>query len=75
MTAYLETLAKWYMGRLSLGQAMHSRRIAIEGPRHLVREFSTWGGQNPFATVEPVHPPDRASQSGSTSRRRPVSTS
>lgn len=75
VTADIETLAKWYMGRLSLGQAMHSGRIAVEGPRHLVRELSGWGGQSPFATVEPVHSADPASQAGSTSRRRPVSTS
>jgi hypothetical protein len=43
------------MGQLSLGQAMHSRRIAIEGPRHLVREFSTWGGQSSFASITPAH--------------------
>jgi hypothetical protein len=36
------------MGKLSLGQAMHAGVIALEGPRHLVREFATWGGLHPY---------------------------
>jgi DNA-binding HxlR family transcriptional regulator len=50
-----EWLAKWYMGRISLGSAMHARRITIEGPRHLVREVSKWGGVTPFAGVAPAN--------------------
>jgi hypothetical protein len=49
-----ESLAKWHMGRLSLGQAMHARKITVEGPRQLVREFSRWGGLTPFASVVPA---------------------
>ena len=49
-----DSVARWYMGRFSLGQAMRARRITIQGPRHLVREFSSWGGQSPFAAVPPA---------------------
>ncbi len=59
VTSDTEAVAKWYMGRMSLGQAMKARRIEIEGPRHLVREFGTWGGQSPFAPIEPVNHPAR----------------
>ena len=45
---------EWYMGRISLGSAMRARRITIEGPLHLVRELSKWGGVTPFATIAPA---------------------
>jgi DNA-binding HxlR family transcriptional regulator len=54
VTSDTESLAKWHMGRLSLGQAMHVGAITIEGPRRLVREFSSWGGMTPFASVAPA---------------------
>jgi DNA-binding HxlR family transcriptional regulator len=54
VTSDTEWLAKWHMGRLSLGQAMHARVITVEGPRHLVREFSKWGGISHFASVAPA---------------------
>jgi DNA-binding HxlR family transcriptional regulator len=54
VTTDTEWLAKWYMGRISLGSAMHARRITVEGPRHLVSELSTWGGVTPFAGVAPA---------------------
>ena len=50
VTSDTEWLAKWHMGDVSLGQAMHARTIAIEGPRQLVREFSRWGDVTPFAS-------------------------
>jgi DNA-binding HxlR family transcriptional regulator len=49
-----ESLAKWHMGRISLGDAMHARLIALEGPSRLVRDFSRWGGTTPFASVAPA---------------------
>jgi DNA-binding HxlR family transcriptional regulator len=49
VTSDTEWLAKWHMGRLTLGQAMHARVITMTGPRQLVREFSRWGGVTPFA--------------------------
>jgi DNA-binding HxlR family transcriptional regulator len=54
VTSDTEWLAKWHMGRVTLGSAMRARRLSIEGPRHLVREFSRWGGMTPFATVSPA---------------------
>lgn len=54
ITCDTESLAKWFMGRLPLGQAMHARLITIEGSRQLIREFSKWGGVSHFASVEPV---------------------
>jgi DNA-binding HxlR family transcriptional regulator len=38
-----ETLGDWHLGRISLGQAMKSRRLSVTGPRHLIRELSGWG--------------------------------
>lgn len=54
VTSDTEWLAKWHMGRVSLGNAMQARLITIEGPRRLVREFSRWGGPTPFASVTPA---------------------
>lgn len=49
-----ESLAKWHMGHISLGDAMHARLISLDGPRRLIREFARWGGTTPFATVTPA---------------------
>ncbi len=54
VTSDTEWLAKWYMGEVSLGQAMHARRITVEGPRHLVRQFSKWSGVSKFASLQPL---------------------
>lgn len=54
VTSDTEWLAKWHMGRVSLGNAMRSRRIEVDGPQRLVREFSRWGGITPFASVTPA---------------------
>jgi DNA-binding HxlR family transcriptional regulator len=54
VTSDTESLSKWHMGDLTLGQAMHADLVTIEGPRHLVREFSSWGGTSKFASVEPA---------------------
>jgi hypothetical protein len=51
ITTQTEWLAKWHMGDISLGQAMHAGVITIEGSRRLVREFSKWGGISHFASV------------------------
>jgi DNA-binding HxlR family transcriptional regulator len=56
VTSDTEWLAKWHMGQLSLGQAMHARVITLEGPRRLIREFGKWGGMTPFASVAPARP-------------------
>lgn len=54
VTTKTEWLARWHMGRLSLGQAMHWGVISVEGPRRLVRALSSWGGVTPFADVRPA---------------------
>jgi hypothetical protein len=49
-------LARWHMGDISLGQAIHARVITIDGPPDLVRDLSRWGGVTPFATVAQTTP-------------------
>lgn len=51
LTCDTEALARWHMGELSLGHAMHAGRIDIDAPQRLVREFSKWGGVSPFAAA------------------------
>jgi DNA-binding HxlR family transcriptional regulator len=48
-----EWLAKWHMGRISLGQAMHAGLISVEGPSELVQTLATLGLSR-FADVEPA---------------------
>jgi DNA-binding HxlR family transcriptional regulator len=48
-----EWLAKWHMGRISLGKAMHAGLIAVEGPIELVGTLANLGLSR-FAGVEPV---------------------
>ena len=48
-----EWLAKWHMGRVSLGAAMHDRVMAVDGPPHLVRALASLGISK-FASVEPA---------------------
>lgn len=48
-----EWLAKWHMGRISLGQAMHAGLISVVGPSELVQTLATLGLSR-FADVEPV---------------------
>jgi hypothetical protein len=50
-----EWLAKWHMGRISLGQGRHAGLISVEGPRELVQTLSTLGLSR-FADVEPALP-------------------
>ncbi len=54
VTSDTEWLAKWHMGRVSLGDAMHARLITLDGPRRVVTQFSRWGGPTPFASVAPA---------------------
>jgi DNA-binding HxlR family transcriptional regulator len=48
-----EWLAKWHMGRISLGQAMHDGVMTVEGPSELVRTLATLGLSR-FASVPPA---------------------
>ena len=53
VTTTSEWLAKWHMGRISLGQAMHERLISVQGPSELVQTLSTLGLSR-FADVAPA---------------------
>jgi DNA-binding HxlR family transcriptional regulator len=48
-----EWLAKWHMGRISLGQAMHDGLMRVEGPPELVRTLATLG-LSKFSAIEPA---------------------
>jgi DNA-binding HxlR family transcriptional regulator len=48
-----EWLAKWHMGRISLGRAMHEGLMTVEGPAELVRMLATLGISK-FGAVEPA---------------------
>jgi DNA-binding HxlR family transcriptional regulator len=48
-----EWLAKWHMGRISLGDAMHEGLMRVEGPPDLVRTLATLG-LSKFSAVEPA---------------------
>jgi hypothetical protein len=48
-----EWLAKWRMGRISLGRAMHEGLMTVEGPSELVRALAALGPSK-FASVEPA---------------------
>jgi DNA-binding HxlR family transcriptional regulator len=53
-----QTLTAVWMGDLDLGAALDGGGIELEGPRQLVRSFSTWFGLHPlFANVD--HPTSR----------------
>jgi HxlR-like helix-turn-helix protein len=49
-----ETLVRWHVGELSLGQAIYAGTIALEGPRWLQRLLASWGGQVRYP--EPARP-------------------
>jgi DNA-binding HxlR family transcriptional regulator len=53
VTTTSEWLAKWHMGRISLGRAMHEGLISVTGPSELVQTLSTLGLSR-FADVEPA---------------------
>jgi DNA-binding HxlR family transcriptional regulator len=48
-----EWLAKWHMGRISLGQAIHDGLMSVDGPHELVHTLATLGLSR-FAEVEPA---------------------
>ena len=67
VTTTSEWLAKWHMGRISLGQAMHEGLIAVQGPSELVQTLSTLGLSR-FADVEPAPRHRRRPAAGAHSR-------
>jgi DNA-binding HxlR family transcriptional regulator len=55
LTSDTEWLAKWYMGRISLGNAMQAGVITIDGPRALIRQFSRLDGLGRFSVIPPAY--------------------
>jgi DNA-binding HxlR family transcriptional regulator len=53
VTTSTEWLARWHMGRVSLGDAMHEGVMAVQGPSELVRALATLG-LSKFAGVAPA---------------------
>jgi DNA-binding HxlR family transcriptional regulator len=53
VTTSCEWLAKWHMGRISLGQAMHDGVMRVSGQPELVHALATLGISK-FATVRPA---------------------
>ena len=53
VTTSSEWLAKWHMGQVSLGHAMHEGLMRVQGPPELVRALATLG-LSKFAGVEPA---------------------
>jgi DNA-binding HxlR family transcriptional regulator len=53
VTTTSEWLAKWHMGRISLGEAMHEGLMKVQGPSELVRVLATLG-LSKFAAVAPA---------------------
>jgi DNA-binding HxlR family transcriptional regulator len=51
VTSDTESLASWFMGRVSMDDATAARTIRFDGPSALVRDFITWRGQSHFVDV------------------------
>jgi hypothetical protein len=51
-----ESLTRWHTGKISLGGAMHSGAMQVEGRRSAVRELASWGGRSAFARIRPARP-------------------
>jgi DNA-binding HxlR family transcriptional regulator len=49
-----ESLAKWQMGWMSLGEAQRHGCISVRGPLHLQRELAGWAARHQFADVRPA---------------------
>ncbi len=43
-----ETLVRWHMGELSLGQAVAAGSMTVSGPRWMERLIASWGGRASF---------------------------
>jgi DNA-binding HxlR family transcriptional regulator len=55
LTSDTQWLAKWYMGRISLGNAIQAGVITIDGPRALIRQFSRLDGLGRFSAISPAY--------------------
>src|SRR6476659_9101673 len=52
--AEARAMAEVWLGQLELGAAMHSKRIRVSGPEHLVRSLPEWLGYSTFAYEDPA---------------------
>ena len=43
-----------HLKRISYQEAVHSGRLALQGPRHLTDAFMTWIRPSPYADVRPA---------------------
>ena len=41
-----EWLTKWYIGKVSLGDALHAGRMELQAPLHLERMLAAMGGRS-----------------------------
>jgi DNA-binding HxlR family transcriptional regulator len=55
VTAEAEAFVKWHAGQLTWSQATGERRIEVQGPSSLVRDFPTWNALSKFAHIKPMH--------------------
>jgi DNA-binding HxlR family transcriptional regulator len=46
-----ETLVRWHIGELTLGQAVHAGQVEVDGPLWLERLLATWGGGAAYPAV------------------------
>ena len=49
-----EWLARWHVGELTLGDALHRGVIRAEGPQRLVRMLGRWGGRGGMDYAEKI---------------------
>ncbi len=70
LTATSEWLAKWFTGRIGLGEAMRRRLIEVRGPRELVRVVAGWGGLGTLAQPRPETVRAEAANPGWAGKRR-----
>jgi len=54
---HAETLVRWHVGELSLGQAIHAGQMQVDGPRWLERLFASWGGTVTYPQVAGIGGP------------------
>lgn len=53
-----EWLARWHMGELSIGDALHRGVMSVEGPQRLVRMLGRWGGRGSMKGWKDESPAD-----------------
>lgn len=51
VTADINTFYRVWLGRITLGEAMHGRLVRFEGPSAVIRAFPNWFAWSPMANV------------------------